>query len=593
MPPNLESSPLSAQPFGTQNMSRSSYDESGSSSLSESPPPSGRFVHPYANPENLPIAPFEPPVYRPPDTSQDKMPQGRQGPPARRASESATTSPPRTTSRKASGGIPPLLPQRMVTGDYGDNDDMSHIAARSRARAASRPATSSSVRMAPFGDQQGNPMHNLITLEQARARAQSTPNRGRGNSNGTLSTPKSTPSSTLVAGLGLAPGVVVDNGPMRNQAQRPSPSPPSVPSSDSSSGPAMPEQKPNPVPRPRTMSTGKHGFGAGADGDVVPAKTIKHKRSAFMKLFQGKDKEREKDFKDPAFPDYPVRAKSTPPQLLPSNDSLVPPLPNLHNIKRVPPPLPLSVYITSPSFPPTGSQPSQGQEGASTSSHSPPRLRQASAPAPTLNHLSTSHQQNDPQHLSSIGSELSAPAASAPPIQTNFEALSLRPISTMFSAKFPDLLTPSPPSDTNDTPKRPDDPTPPTPGFSSSSRSNSMSTSSDYPVTPNSLPIPGHPSLGMLPSEDPSGVITSLQEQIVNSRKMWQRQIWELEGQVRDLKAEVEELRNTGECDVCGVAKRERRLRTPVSQNCSVVDRPRPRLGGGNTRSMFGGGSEM
>ena len=577
-------------------MSRSSYDESGSSSLSESPP-SGRFVHPYANPENLPIA--EPPVYRPPDTSQDKrIPEERQGSSARRASESATTSPSRATLRKASGGIPPLLPQRMATGDYGDNDDMSHIAARSRARAASRPATSSSVRMAPFGDQQGSPMHNLITLEQARARAQSTPNRGRGNSNGTISTPKSTPSSTLVAGLGLAPGVVVDNGATRNQAQRPSPSPPSVPSSDSSSGPTMPEQKPNSTPRPRTMSTGKHGFGVGADGDVVPAKTIKHKRSAFMKLFQGKDKEREKDFKDLAFPDYPVRAKSTPPQLPPSSDSPVPPLPNLHNIKRVPPPLPLSVYITSPSFPPTSSQPSQDQEGASRSSYSPPRLRQASAPAPTLNHLSPSNQQNDPQHLSSIGSELSGPAASAPPIQTNFEALSLRPISTMFSAKFPDLLTPSPPSDTSDTPssgtsKRPDDPTPPTPGFSSSSRSNSMSTSSDYPVTPNSLPTPGHPSLSMLPSEDPSGMITSLQEQIVNSRKMWQRQIWELECQVRDLKAEVEELRNTGECDVCGVAKRERRLRTPVSQNCSVVDRPRPRLGGGNTRSVFGGGTEM
>ena len=55
---------------------------------------------------------------------------------------------------------------------------------------------------------------------------------------------------------------------------------------------------------------------------------------------------------------------------------------------------------------------------------------------------------------------------------------------------------------------------------------------------------------------DQSSVIQALQEQILSSRRAWQRQIWELEGQVRDLKAEVEELRATdgkGEyCAACG-----------------------------------------
>jgi hypothetical protein len=42
---------------------------------------------------------------------------------------------------------------------------------------------------------------------------------------------------------------------------------------------------------------------------------------------------------------------------------------------------------------------------------------------------------------------------------------------------------------------------------------------------------------------DPSSVIQALQAQIATSRKAWQRQIWELEGQLRDLRAEMEEMR--------------------------------------------------
>ncbi|THG99897.1 hypothetical protein EW026_g2530 [Hermanssonia centrifuga] len=44
--------------------------------------------------------------------------------------------------------------------------------------------------------------------------------------------------------------------------------------------------------------------------------------------------------------------------------------------------------------------------------------------------------------------------------------------------------------------------------------------------------------------EDQSIVIQALQEQIMTARRAWQQQLWELEGQVRDLKAEVEDLRS-------------------------------------------------
>lgn len=597
--------PFSLPPhaYQNQNMAYSSRDEYATS-RSESPPPLSRYIHPYANPDLLSMTASEhstASLPRTPGTSFDGPSEGEtQRSPLRRVSESATSSPPRGTSmRKASaGGLAlPAMPSKTTFGEHTDNNDMAHLVARPNARTSSKPIPTSPARsMVSYGDQPGSHMHNLITLEQARARAQNTSKRGPGGNNAVAPTPRSTPSSTLVAGLGLAPGVVVESSLVRGHH----PNPQSLPLSDPSSRPTGLDQRSGSQQRPRAMSTGKHIIGNAAggsgDGDVIPAKTLKHKKSAFMKLFQGKDRERERDNKETVSPaPGPVRAMSTPPQLPPPNDSSVPPLPNIHSIKRVPPPLPLSVVITSPSFPPSGSPPAPSQ-GDTSMRLSPPRLRQASAPASASSPPPTQPftQDHDNQLSNSLGPEFSRPTASAPPTQMSFEALSLRPVSTIFSAKFPDLLSPSSPVDTCSaaTARRLNDPPPLTPGFSSS-RSNSTSTSSDYPVTPTSFPITGPPSLGPMPGEDQSNVIASLHEQITNSRKAWQRQIWELEGQVRDLKAEVEELRNTGECDTCGMAKRERRIRTPIPQNVSVVDRPRPRLGGGNTRSVFGGGCDM
>ena len=97
--------------------------------------------------------------------------------------------------------------------------------------------------------------------------------------------------------------------------------------------------------------------------------------------------------------------------------------------------------------------------------------------------------------------------------------------------------------------------------------------------------------------DDQSTVIQALQEQIATSRRAWQRQIWELEGQVRDLNAEVEELRaienareycvacgrgNIGRPGVDGEDRVVEDLRKAGVRVGGVVNRPRARTGVGS-----------
>lgn len=134
---------------------------------------------------------------------------------------------------------------------------------------------------------------------------------------------------------------------------------------------------------------------------------------------------------------------------------------------------------------------------------------------------------------------------SAPPNVSEFPPLELRPVSTMFSAQFGDhMLSRDPVSSLND----------------DSDTSLSPNTALS-PVTPNRPDrLDDDQSTSILPvgSYDQSSIIRALQEQIVTVKKAWQQQLWELEGQVRDLKAEVEELRSgstTEFCQACGAAK--------------------------------------
>lgn len=78
-------------------------------------------------------------------------------------------------------------------------------------------------------------------------------------------------------------------------------------------------------------------------------------------------------------------------------------------------------------------------------------------------------------------------------------------------------------------------------------------------------------------------VIRALQGQIFGAKEDWQRHIWELESQVRDLKAEIKEMRraeNSGRyCEVCGRGRKKSgsvsHRRTPGATGNGVGYRPR------------------
>ncbi|KAF9502535.1 hypothetical protein BDN71DRAFT_1438184 [Pleurotus eryngii] len=165
---------------------------------------------------------------------------------------------------------------------------------------------------------------------------------------------------------------------------------------------------------------------------------------------------------------------------------------------------------------------------------------------------------------------------SAPAHVTEFPALKLRPVSTIFSSHFRDHLALGERSPLLEADS----------GILSPDSAGTVGS----PVTPALLPM-----VSVTPTSKGGGkddairsvhvrgdadtIIKSLQEQIVTAKQAWQRQIWELEGQVRDLKAEVEELREAGTekgpCDVCG---RERRDETQEVAS-GIVNRPRARTG--------------
>lgn len=128
------------------------------------------------------------------------------------------------------------------------------------------------------------------------------------------------------------------------------------------------------------------------------------------------------------------------------------------------------------------------------------------------------------------------------------------------------------------------------------------STTSGYsPLSPNFPTRSSNEKSGSAPlianaHDDAPAIIQALQDQISTSRKAWQRQIWELEGQVRDLRAEVDELRTkeaSGEnCAVCGrgvvrVDDISSGSDSGQDSRTGIVNRPRARTGVG---TRFGAG---
>ncbi|THH18084.1 hypothetical protein EW146_g2846 [Bondarzewia mesenterica] len=301
---------------------------------------------------------------------------------------------------------------------------------------------------------------------------------------------------------------------------------------------------------------------------------LKHKKSGFMRLFNGKDKEKEKEKE---------REKGSPPP---------PPLPFLPDITVPPLPVPKTPKTTSARVPvPTLSPSLVSQTGGSYFDHVAPKgatddsktdntdesqQRPATiwrnlpplsiaTPSERAQHqpttpLSTKADNRSRSTLRPNPNDAAPVPFSAPPATSAFPSLSLRPVSTIFSAHFTEHLVD---------------------GESPVDQEPELDTSRRLSV---SVPFLGQ-------QDDASAIIQALQEQISTSRKAWQRQIWELEGHVRDLRAEVEELRAKeaeGEpCNVCGrgvVRQGEVFVSSadiaPESRP-SIVNRPRARTGVG------------
>jgi hypothetical protein len=172
--------------------------------------------------------------------------------------------------------------------------------------------------------------------------------------------------------------------------------------------------------------------------------------------------------------------------------------------------------------------------------------------------------------ISGLNPDRGLSPASAPPLTTTFPGLSLRPISTVFSAHFADHIMSLDSSSSSTTQT---DSSSTTAGCSGSSSSNLS-------------PLATEPSFDekhAVTGDDPYVIIQQLQEQLRSTRKAWQHQIWELEGQVRDLRAEIDEMRLKelrGErCLLCG-----RSDELDHVGGLGVVDRPRARTGVGTMR---------
>ncbi|KAH8835284.1 hypothetical protein DL96DRAFT_1573614 [Flagelloscypha sp. PMI_526] len=307
-------------------------------------------------------------------------------------------------------------------------------------------------------------------------------------------------------------------------------------------------------------------------------KTLKHKKSGFMRMF-GKEKDA---------PPVPSLADTY--SAMNSNNPAVKPI--ISKPTKAPVPH-LSGGFPDPSLDDLKlDSPSSG----STTRHSPSPSRKAPllalqipASSPSSKPFSQSaflQTQTLPVGASEGYDRGPAPLPqSAPANVLQFPALRLRPVSTTFSSKFgeefisrdsqpsldTDLSTTSSPTSAN---------SPITPGISSRSILSDKEKAGF--------------SSSSKPTEDQSAIIQSLQEQIVSAKKSWQRHIWELEGQVRDLKAEVEDLRGLNkDSDCCQLCGRGGAPKSAISSGGgstttpSVVNRPRARTGISSSR--FGG----
>lgn len=156
---------------------------------------------------------------------------------------------------------------------------------------------------------------------------------------------------------------------------------------------------------------------------------------------------------------------------------------------------------------------------------------------------------------------------SAPPAGSNFQGLKLRPASALFSAHFGDFVVNS---DTNG---------------SLDSCATSPTVNSGVmlsPLTPDSSrPSDDEPRPAVKILGEQSLAVEALQGRFLAAKKVWQTQIWELEGRIRDLQTEIADLRAADDKEYCEVCRRgdpQKQLKIDESRKkLGVLDRPRAR----------------
>ena len=379
------------------------------------------------------------------------------------------------------------------------------------------------------------------------------------------------------------------------------------PGTGSSSAVPQPEHSLPPQPRPPTRSLGSGRKAKAVLQSVVTdfnrpdkqrndppetpdtavgqgVKSLKHKKSGFMRMFS--------------------KEKATPPDALSfaiEESRPVPPVPRTPRLPTHRVPVPPINPVVNPSVNHRTDSPTSPESTVDAhSSHSGPSPKRIIPPLcintsnPGINRpLTQTHQASN-----SLGSNPLQPPKpnfalpadnrgskpqSAPPGKTDFVALSLRPVSTVFSSHFADHLLGM------------ENKTPPEPALDADSGTPTTTTgsggisplSSDFVSLRDARGEISRPTTvtSAKSSSDDSqpDVIRALQGQIFGAKEDWGRHIWELESQIRDLKAEVKELReaeNLGRyCDVCGRGRKKsgsvNQHRTPAIPSNGVGYRPR------------------
>lgn len=343
-----------------------------------------------------------------------------------------------------------------------------------------------------------------------------------------------------------------------------------------------------------TESVNSSGVASVTSADQAPARTLKPKRSGFLKFFMDKtslnSNSGNPNISAPSAPVHVAHNTIDPPPVpkLPAHFQGVkasnPTDLDLPRERSLPP-----VVVSSPSRPRSFDRGRSFSDDSHTSigDHNGGRiardkyLRSNTEPAPR------------PENLSAQ-------------VPSDFNGLRLRPVSSAFNGLPEDYLHSSPKvgsasrgsSETADSSfgiEGPDVQSPVTPSFPVSARStythvSTASSGSDVfsssvdPRTPSSFgSFPHGVPRTSTESQSSAAIIAALREQLRCVTKASKIQVSELKSQVEELKLQLEEAK----CDRCGHSGKERK-----SDEGGIVNRPRARTGGG-TRTTFGAYNDL